>query len=310
MLQSKYTTTFNNFVESYWIEQHPNDTKADDYSHKRQEKILFALPAIFDFDFPIWDPNYRTHLEYMIVSHYYLDEVAYETWGQFKMNLENWLNEQMPRFNVLYNAGATLGDIYTIGYIKDDEYHGTDKNQVDNTGTQENKRNYDRSDSTDYNYIKDNTGTQVNDLNIKNTGTVGNTGHKSNDDWISNRDIANGSAYKDDTYISTASHNELSEDTNSTRTDDTLEEHDGLREDNLKESRTDKTDRLIADTDNAIRTDNLKEIKEGREDNNRHIKMTYDVQDKMTLYNKLWNYYKDVDDEIILDMSVLFLQIW
>jgi len=95
---SKYTTelrficeTYNNLDESVGLSN--VNTVIDN-----------ALPKLFDFDFPIFDENYRKQLEHKIVRHFYLREIGFETAGVFKFYLENKLNEIMPYYNKIYNA--------------------------------------------------------------------------------------------------------------------------------------------------------------------------------------------------------------
>ena len=95
---SKYTTELRFICENYagCTESQDND--------KVDEVISLALPKIFDFDFPIFDENYRSTLETKIVRHYYTREIGYETVGRWKMALQTKLNEIMPYYNKLYNS--------------------------------------------------------------------------------------------------------------------------------------------------------------------------------------------------------------
>lgn len=69
---------------------------------KVQEVITAAMPKIFDFDFPIFDEDYRPVLERKILMHYYTREIALETVALWKLKLETRLNEIMPKYNKLY----------------------------------------------------------------------------------------------------------------------------------------------------------------------------------------------------------------
>ena len=48
---------------------------------------------IFDFDFPIFDEDYKIPLEKKILRHYYLREIGFETLGVWKLKLNDKLNE-------------------------------------------------------------------------------------------------------------------------------------------------------------------------------------------------------------------------
>lgn len=71
---------------------------------KVNDVISKALPKIFDFDFPIFDPSYRTLLCTKIIKHYYTREIGEETYGLWKLRLETRMNEIMPYYNKLYTA--------------------------------------------------------------------------------------------------------------------------------------------------------------------------------------------------------------
>lgn len=60
-----------------------------------------AAPLIFE-KFPIFDESYRLPLEVKILRHYYMREIAQETFGLWKLYLNNRMNEIMPYYNQLY----------------------------------------------------------------------------------------------------------------------------------------------------------------------------------------------------------------
>lgn len=64
--------------------------------------IEAARTNIFDFDYPIFDVNYKKTLEEKIISHYYTREIGQETVGLFKLRLKNKMREIMPYYNQLY----------------------------------------------------------------------------------------------------------------------------------------------------------------------------------------------------------------
>lgn len=95
---SKYTTELRFICE----------TEADynqSQGYKKVNEILAAAaPKIFDFDFPIYDENYRLALETKILKHYYTREISEETYGLWKLRLDTTLNEIMPYYNQLYKT--------------------------------------------------------------------------------------------------------------------------------------------------------------------------------------------------------------
>lgn len=139
---SNYTTELR-----YICEYLAGYDQSQDYS-KTAEIIEIARPKIFDFDFPIYDESYRNILETKILRNYYFDEIGFETYGRFKMALENKLNLIMPYYNDLYKSAAFEYDpLRTVDYTEDHKGKsngtGNDNRTVDltdaNTGTQTNK---------------------------------------------------------------------------------------------------------------------------------------------------------------------------
>lgn len=97
-LMSKYTTEVRFICET--VSGHTDSTGFDDVD----TVIADAIPKIFNFDFPIFDENYRTVLCTKILRHYYTREIGLETYGLWKLKLETKLNEIMPYYNKLYES--------------------------------------------------------------------------------------------------------------------------------------------------------------------------------------------------------------
>ena len=66
------------------------------------DTITKAAPKIFNFDFPIFDEEYRQGLEEKILRHFYDREIGFETVGLWKLHLQSKLCEIMPYYNQLY----------------------------------------------------------------------------------------------------------------------------------------------------------------------------------------------------------------
>ncbi|MCU7526195.1 MAG: hypothetical protein HF308_17100 [Ignavibacteria bacterium] len=74
-----------------------------------QLKTLIDLGYnLFDFDYPIFDPAYKTVLENKIKDWYYFREIGLETPAQFKQFLKAKLNMIMPYYNQLYTANEVF----------------------------------------------------------------------------------------------------------------------------------------------------------------------------------------------------------
>lgn len=135
---SKYTTEVRFICETY-----AGLTESTGYA-KVNEIIAKAIPKVFDFDFPIFDEEYRSVLQTKILKHYYTREIGAETVGLWKLWLDTKLNEIMPyynqlyksellKFNPLYDVDITRErDVKTDGTKKDT---GTANGNTINTGT-------------------------------------------------------------------------------------------------------------------------------------------------------------------------------
>lgn len=95
---SHYTTEVRYICETY-----AEFTESQGYN-KVDEIIAKARPKIFDFDYPIFDANYKPVLETKILRHYYTREIGAETVGRWKLFLQATMNEIMPYYNQLYNS--------------------------------------------------------------------------------------------------------------------------------------------------------------------------------------------------------------
>ena len=98
MQMSKYTTELRFVCESLC-----GYTESQGLS-KVEEIIAKSAPLIFDFDYPIFDDDYKIPLEKKIIRHFYLREIGFETLGLWKLKLNDKLNEIMPYFNQLYES--------------------------------------------------------------------------------------------------------------------------------------------------------------------------------------------------------------
>lgn len=98
---AKYTTTIKNYLTSKLMIDNPNE---DVESWGYAKIIEQGMKYIFDFDYPIFDEAYRTVLQTKILKNYYMREIAHETFGLFKMRLDNQLNISMEYFNQLYES--------------------------------------------------------------------------------------------------------------------------------------------------------------------------------------------------------------
>lgn len=97
--------------------------------------IEASLPKIFDFNFPIFDEDYRSVLEHKIIMHFYFREIGAETVGLWKSFLQKKLNEIMPYYNKLYASELLeFNPFDTVDYKI--IHSGTDHNVGSSTGSE------------------------------------------------------------------------------------------------------------------------------------------------------------------------------
>lgn len=91
---------------------------------------------VFNFDFPIFDENYRQVLCKKILKHYYTREIAHETVGRWKLALNTKLNEIMPYYNQLYKSELLeFNPFYDVDLTRSREGSGTSNRTSNNTET-------------------------------------------------------------------------------------------------------------------------------------------------------------------------------
>ena len=197
---SKYTTEVRYICEAY-----AGVTESIGYGGIAKV-IAGAIPKIFDFDFPIYDENYRNVLCTKILKHYYTREIGAETVGLWKLWLDTRLNEIMPYYNQLYKSAMIEFDpMHDIDLTTEHsrETDGTTDVTEDTTNTQNGSSEQDNvteSESVDRNLYADtpqgavvnlenetyltnarkvlNEGSSTGNISseFSNTGTVQNTG--------------------------------------------------------------------------------------------------------------------------------------
>lgn len=96
---AKYTMELREICEGYAY-----SVLYDQTNIPVEEVIDLACDYIFDFDFPIWNEDYRHTLEKKILFHYYTREIGEETFALFKLRLQSTLLEIMPYYNKLYES--------------------------------------------------------------------------------------------------------------------------------------------------------------------------------------------------------------
>ena len=107
--------------------------------------IAAARPNIFNFDYPIFDANYKSVLETKILNHYYFREIGMETVGLWRFSLKRKMNEIMPYYNQLYSSELIqFNPMYNVKYDISHSGSNTGNNRenedvtIDRSGTDAN----------------------------------------------------------------------------------------------------------------------------------------------------------------------------
>ena len=126
---SKYTTEVRFICE---VNSGLNESVG--YS-KIEDVIAGAIYKIFDFDFPIFDEDYRGVIERKILRHFYTREICEETVGLWKLRLRTRLNEIMPYYNKLYKSELLeFNPLYTDNLTRTRTTKLNSKRETDNNG--------------------------------------------------------------------------------------------------------------------------------------------------------------------------------
>lgn len=187
---SKYTTEMR-----YICETEAGLSESVGYS-KIKDVIAKAIPKIFDFDFPIFDENYRNVLETKILKHYYTREIGLETYGLWKLKLDTKLNEIMPFYNQLYKSALLeFNPLYEVDYSK--------TGNRDSSGTRDNTENNSESydESVDTNESHDESTTNSNDSTLTKGTTTTTTNYFSDTPQGAISNVIDG------TYLTNATYN-------------------------------------------------------------------------------------------------------
>ena len=129
---SKYTTEVRFLCES--LTGHTESVGFNSVD----EILNQAAPLIFDFNFPIYDEAYRLVLEKKILRHYYTREISEETYGLWKLRLEDRMNIIMPYYNKMYESALlTFNPFYDVDLTTQ---HEGNQNGVENTSDNEHRK--------------------------------------------------------------------------------------------------------------------------------------------------------------------------
>ena len=338
---SKYTTELR-----YICETLANKTESCGYDDVN-DIISTALPLLFNFDFPIFDENYRTVLETKIIKHFYRREICAETVGLWKLYLDTKLNEIMPYYNQLYRSELIeFNPLYDVDLTRNHTKTGAETGSGSNTGSNSYtmNRDIDNETTTDRN-IADNTDETS---NLRQTGTTNRSGTVETDEDITRsgtnqnrRDIDEDSknAFSDTPnnqldyvnnlqYLSDYRHivNDNSVVDNGTTTGHDVTDRN-VTEDttdtvNLTNANTGSTDRSVEEDSTVNQTGNVDEIGSSNNQNaysnslnstETYIETVVGTSGGMTFSKRIAEFRKNflnIDMQVINELNSLFFGLW
>lgn len=164
---SKYTTEIRFICETEY-------GLVDSKAYKDVDTIIAGVrDKIFDFNYPIFDVNYKSVLEHKILKHFYTREIGFETVGRWKLGLNTKLNEIMVYYNKLYNSELLeYNPLYTSDITR------THDKRVDNDTTSENKQVDGTKEKRTIGRTGSTTGNNTNTTTGSATGSNSNTNYE------------------------------------------------------------------------------------------------------------------------------------
>lgn len=236
---SKYTT------EVRFICENAAGLKESEGYGKITDIIQKAIPKVFNFDFPIFDEDYRNVICTKILKHYYTREISEETVGLWKLRLDTRLNEIMPYYNQLYKS-----ELIEFNPLYDTNLTTSHNAQKDETTTRDEKDTENKTGSNEY------TKTVADDASTVNSGKTSTTenGTTTNSDTRKDlySDTPQGSLQnvENETYLTNA--RKLEDNKNETRVNTGSGESSGST--TYKDSMTDTGDGSFKEDTSIART--------------------------------------------------------
>lgn len=298
-------------------------------------------------DFPIFEEAHREILCKKILRHYYTDEIAFETAGLWKLELNTKMQEIMPKYNELYSISASIiNPLYNKSVIKEFTGNVTDDKTTTRTDNLKDTHSGDvktvhadtrTDDLTDTNggkIVTDTDSTRTDNLSAKKTvnadSTISSEASTSSDVDTYTSDTPQGSLsdVKSGKYMTTANISDSTtttkgKDTTATDTTDTTLNtgtQKNASTDTVTDSRTlKKTGTVkgegtstVTDTSAVAHTGTVSDVGKTVSDSTHTEKVSgYEGSDiQGELLAKYSNTQINIDMMIISELSGLFMQIW
>jgi hypothetical protein len=122
---ASYTMQLREYIEM-WSQNETLSTR---------DRIEKGRTKLFDFDYPIFDADYKKVFETHFIRQFYMREIGFETEGLFKFHLETWLLVNMPYFNKMFQSELIDFDPLTNTKIDTSQKKTNDKLQTRSSKT-------------------------------------------------------------------------------------------------------------------------------------------------------------------------------
>jgi hypothetical protein len=125
---SSYTMPLREYIEMW---------SQDNEDLPVRDVIETGRPKLFDFDYPLFTPDYKKDFETRFIRNFYFTEIGFETEELFKFHLENWLQINMPFWNNMLKSELITFDPLTNTKVDSTANKTKDRTQNDiKDGTQ------------------------------------------------------------------------------------------------------------------------------------------------------------------------------
>lgn len=279
------------------------------------EVIQEAVPVIFDFDFPIWDEEYRSVLCAKILKHYYTREIGFESVGLWKLKLDTKLNEIMPYYNERYKTvDMKYNPLNDVDYTRTSLGDENGNNRRDNINERNSKTT--KGGTVDVSKTGSETDNATSNGTDKRTGTVGVAGSSSGSGSSTERfsDTPQGGLtdLQNDNYLTNAtlksnSNSEQHSDTTTYNTTDTIDgKSNNIKEYDLNDTTTLDTSDETNDSSNGSELGEFSTTKEyvehvvGKMGNRTYASVIKEYRDALI----------NIDMEVIDELKDLFMLLW
>lgn len=275
---SKYTTEVRYICENYAGLDESAGYEAVD------RVVSAARDKIFDFDYPIFDTEYKSVLETKILKHFYTREIGAETVGLWKLWLNTKMNEIMPYYNQLYKSALIdFNPLYDVDLTT--KYQKVDNGSNSKTGgsTESDIRN----------------GAGANIGNVSSTSAVQRTDGNKNDHWemFSNTPEGGVDGVRAENYLTTVLHT-TDDKTGSTSGEQRNDNNDTRNESSFTESGS--GNKSFNESGTLTNVEDYAQHVSGKNGGVSYSKMLKEFRET----------FLNIDMKVINELSDLFMTLW